>query len=93
MRQGLKAKGVDIIEATTPIIPIYTYTNKRTFLACKMLQDRGVYVNPCISPAVPVGQSILRTSYTATHTKEQLDRAINAIAEVMSLLPPVEEEE
>lgn len=92
MRQGLKAKGVKIIEATTPIIPIYTYTNERTFLACKMLQDRGVYVNPCISPAVPVGQSLLRTSYTATHTKDQLDRAINAIAEVMSLLPPYTED-
>ena len=34
MREGLKAKGVKIIEATTPIIPIYTYTNERTFLAC-----------------------------------------------------------
>ncbi len=88
MREGLKAKGVKIIEATTPIIPIYTYTNERTFLACKMLQERGVYVNPCVSPAVPVGQSLLRTSYTATHTHEQLDRAINAIAEVMDLLPP-----
>lgn len=88
MRAGLKAKGVKIIEATTPIIPIYTYTNERTFLACKMLQERGVYVNPCVSPAVPVGQSLLRTSYTATHTHEQLDRAINAIAEVMALLPP-----
>lgn len=88
MRAGLKAKGIKIIEATTPIIPIYTYTNERTFLACKMLQERGVYVNPCVSPAVPVGQSLLRTSYTATHTHEQLDRAINAIAEVMALLPP-----
>ena len=88
MREGLKAKGVKIIEATTPIIPIYTYTNERTFLACKMLQERGVYVNPCVSPAVPVGQCLLRTSYTATHTHEQLDRAINAIAEVMNLLPP-----
>lgn len=88
MREGLKAKGIKIIEATTPIIPIYTYTNERTFLACKMLQERGVYVNPCVSPAVPVGQSLLRTSYTATHTHEQLDRAINAIAEVMALLPP-----
>ena len=92
MRKGLKEKGVAIVEATTPIIPIYTYTNDRTFLACRLLQDRGVYVNPCVSPAVPVGQSILRTSYTATHTKEQLDKAINAIAEVMELLPPVEPE-
>lgn len=89
MRKGLKAKGVKIIEATTPIIPIYTYTNERTFLACKMLQERGVYVNPCISPAVPVGQSILRTAYTATHTHEQLDKAINAIAEVLAELDKI----
>jgi len=92
MRKGLKEKGVDIIEATTPIIPIYTYTNERTFLACRLLQDRGVYVNPVVSPAVPVGQCLLRTSYTATHTFEQLDKAINAIAEVMTLLPPYEKE-
>lgn len=91
MRAGLKAKGVHIIEAETPIIPIYTYTNDRTFLACRLLQEKGVYVNPCVSPAVPVGQSLLRTSYTATHTKEQLDKAIDAIAEVMVSLPPVEE--
>ncbi|MBE5738820.1 MAG: aminotransferase class I/II-fold pyridoxal phosphate-dependent enzyme [Clostridiales bacterium] len=88
MRKGLKERGVAIIEATTPIIPIYTYTNERTFMACRMLQDRGVYVNPVVSPAVPVGQCLLRTSYTATHTKEQLDRAIEAIAEVMKELPP-----
>ncbi|MGN0960740.1 MAG: aminotransferase class I/II-fold pyridoxal phosphate-dependent enzyme [Christensenellales bacterium] len=89
MREGLKARGIKIIEAETPIIPIYTYTNERTFLACKMLQEKGVYVNPCISPAVPVGQSLLRTSYTATHTHEQLDRAINAIAKVMEELDRV----
>lgn len=88
MRKGLKENGIAIIEATTPIIPIYTYTNERTFMACRMLQDRGVYVNPVVSPAVPVGQCLLRTSYTATHTKEQLDRAIKAISEVMKLLPP-----
>lgn len=93
MRKGLKENGVAIIEATTPIIPIYTYTNERTFMACRMLQDRGVYVNPVVSPAVPVGQCLLRTSYTATHTKEQLDRAIKAIAEVMKELPPYTPEE
>ena len=93
MRRGLREKGIKIIEAETPIIPIFTYTNERTFMACKLLQERGVYVNPCVSPAVPVGQSILRTSYTATHTHEQLDKAINAIAEVMELLPPYNPEE
>ncbi len=90
MREGLKKKGVEIIEATTPIIPIYTYTNERTFLACKLLQERGVYVNPVVSPAVPAGYCLLRTSYTATHTFDQLDKAIEAIAEVLKLLPDYE---
>lgn len=89
MRNGLKANGIKIIEGETPIIPIYTYTNERTFLACKMLQEKGVYVNPCVSPAVPVGQSLLRTSYTATHTHEQLDKAISAITEVMAELDKI----
>ena len=55
-------------------------------MACKMLLERGVYVNPTISPAVPVGQAILRTSYTATHTKEQMDYAMKQIKEVLDIL-------
>ena len=86
MRKGLKAKGINIIESTTPIIPIFTYENDKTFLACKLLFDRGVYVNPVISPATPVGQSLLRTSYTATHTKEQMDTAISKIKEVLDII-------
>ena len=86
MRSGLKARGVPLIESVTPIIPIYTYEDKKAFLACKLLFDRGVYVNPVVSPATPVGQSLLRTSYTATHTREQLDYAMNAIREVLDLV-------
>ena len=51
-----------------------------------MLLERGVYVNPVISPAVPVGQSILRTSFTATHTNEQLDEALDKIKEVIDII-------
>lgn len=86
MRNLLKAKGIKIIESTTPIIPIFTYENEATFKACIMLQERGVYVNPVVSPAVPQGQSLLRTSYTATHTKEQMDIAAEKIAEVLKEL-------
>lgn len=86
MREGLKQRGVKIIEAETPIIPIYTYEDVKTFKACKMLLERGVYVNPVVSPATPVGQSLLRTSYTATHTKEQMDKAIKEIVEVITIL-------
>ncbi len=86
MRKLLKERGIKIIESTTPIIPIFTYDDLKTFKACKMLQERGVYVNPVVSPAVPVGQSMLRTSYTATHTKEQMEIAADKIAQVLKEL-------
>jgi len=88
MRQGLKKMGIPILESVTPIIPIMTYDTERTFLATKMLFEEGVYVNPVIVPAVPPGQCLIRTSYTATHTKEQMDRAMEAIGRVFSKLPP-----
>ena len=87
MREGLRANDVDIISIDqTPIIPIYTYEDDKAFIACKMLFDRGVYVNPVVSPATPVGQALLRTSYTATHTKDQMDRALEKIVEVLKEL-------
>ncbi len=85
-RKRLREKGVDIRHSEAPIIPINTYDNEVTFLACHMLFERGVYVNSVISPAVPVGQSIIRTSYMATLTNEQIDRATTIIAEVMGEL-------
>ena len=83
MRSLLKASGIKIIDAETPIIPIYTYDDLTTFKVCVELQRRGVYVNPVVLPAVPEGQSMLRTSYTATHTKEQMEYAAQKIAEVL----------
>ena len=93
MRNGLKKAGVEIIDhgEHTPIIPIYTYYNRRTFTACKLLVDRGVYVNSTVSPAVPVGQSLLRTSYMATHTEEQMDRAIKEIKAVLEEVKDINE--
>ena len=86
MRKCLKERGVSIIESRTPIIPIYTYDDEKTFLACKMLLENGVYVNPVVSPATPVGKSLLRTSYTANHTKEIIDEAVEKIVKVLKIL-------
>ena len=85
-RKRLKEKGVDIRDSEAPIIPINTYDNETTFIACKKLFENGVYVNPVISPAVPIGQSIIRTSYMATLTDEQIERATDIIARVMEEL-------
>lgn len=86
MRSLLKGYGIKIIDAETPIIPVFTYDDLTTFKACTMLQRCGVYVNPVVSPAVPEGQSMLRTSYTATHTKKQMEYAASKIAEVFKEL-------
>ncbi len=90
MRNGLRKMGIPILESSTPIIPIMTYDNYRTFVATKMLFNEGVYVNPVIVPAVAPGQCLLRTAYTATHTEDQMDRAMKAIGHVFQNLPPHE---
>lgn len=82
MRAKLKAAGIPIIEGDTAIIPIYTYDMHRTFAITRMLLDEGVYVNPVLPPAVPADQCMLRTSYMATHTFEQMDEAAAIIARV-----------
>jgi 8-amino-7-oxononanoate synthase len=93
MRQALKAHGVDFKETNdqTPIIPIYTYLPKRTMVACNMLFERGVYVNPVLPPATPMGECLIRTSYTATHTKKQIDKVVGIIAEVLEQLKELQE--
>jgi len=79
VRNGMKERGIDIRESVAPIIPINTYDDYFTFLACKKLFENGVYVNPVVSPAVPAGDAIIRTSYTATHTPELMDEAMDII--------------
>jgi 8-amino-7-oxononanoate synthase len=74
-------------DSIAPIIPIYTYSLMRTFVIAKMLYQQGVYVNPVIPPATPEGQCLIRTSYTATHTKALIDEAVNIIAEVIAKVP------
>lgn len=91
VRQGLKKRGLEIRESTTPIIPIFTYTPIRTMVACNKLFEAGVYVNPVIPPATPYGECLIRTSYTATHTKAQMDKAMDTIVSVLTHLPSEEE--
>ncbi|MDF2698638.1 MAG: putative 8-amino-7-oxononanoate synthase/2-amino-3-ketobutyrate coenzyme ligase [Haloplasmataceae bacterium] len=82
MKKGLLDLGLHLGNTTTPILPVMTYEDMRTFIIAKQLLLEGVYVNPVISPAVNPGEALLRTSYTATHTFEQLDYAISKFEKV-----------
>lgn len=84
MRASLREAGIPIIDGATAIIPVFTYDMMRTFLITQKLFENGVYVNPVIPPAAPEGQCMLRTSYTATHTREQIDRAVAAFKKVFA---------
>jgi 7-keto-8-aminopelargonate synthetase-like enzyme len=64
------------------VIPLVVGEDMTAFQITMRLQDEGVFANPVVSPAVPPGRSMIRTSYMATHTREHLDRALESIAKV-----------
>lgn len=82
MRAGFTSLGFDIGNSQTPVIPIIIGDDMKTFIFWKALLDSGVYVNAVISPATPPGRQLLRTSYMATHTDEQLNRVLATFAQV-----------
>lgn len=82
MHQGYKDLGFDIGVSETPVIPIIVGEDLQTFKFWKELFDKGVFANPIISPAVPKGRALIRTSYTATHTDQQMDRVLEVFAQV-----------
>jgi 8-amino-7-oxononanoate synthase len=82
MREGFKKLGFNIGESITPVIPILIGDDDKTFLTWKLLFEHGVFVNPVISPAVSPGRQLLRTSYMATHTDEQLEQVLEIFEKV-----------
>jgi 8-amino-7-oxononanoate synthase len=82
MRNGLKAMGFNTGPSVTPIIPVIIGGMEETFIAWKMCFEAGLYTNAVVDPAVPPDQCLLRTSYMATHTDEQIDRALNILGGV-----------
>jgi 8-amino-7-oxononanoate synthase len=82
MRLEYRRLGFDIGDSVTPVIPIIIGDDDLTFLTWKLLFENGVFVNPVISPAVSPGRQLLRTSYMATHTDEQLERVLEIFAVV-----------
>ena len=79
---GFRSMGCEIGHTSTPIIPLFIRDNEKTFLITKMLFEEGVFVNPVVSPAVSPADTLIRFSLMATHTKEQVDFALDKISEV-----------
>ncbi len=76
MRTGFQAMGFKTGPTETPIIPLIIGTDELAFMLWKLIKDEGLFTNPVVYPAVPKGQALIRTSYSATHTDEQLERVL-----------------
>jgi 8-amino-7-oxononanoate synthase len=82
MKRELAGLGFDTGGSESPVIPIVVGDDLQTFKMVHRLHEEGVFVNCVISPAVPAGRAMIRTSYMATHTRTHLDRALDALARV-----------
>ncbi|MBR2638003.1 MAG: aminotransferase class I/II-fold pyridoxal phosphate-dependent enzyme [Bacteroidaceae bacterium] len=83
---NFRSLGFEIGATSTPIIPIYIRDTEKTFMVTKMLWDEGVFVNPVVPPACSPQDTLIRFSLMATHTKEQVDRALEGMVRVFKAL-------
>lgn len=79
MNQGLCQMGYDTLNSRTPIIPLVIGDEDTAFQFCQNLYDQGVFATPVVCPAVQQGGALIRTSYMATHTEEDLEYALNTL--------------
>jgi 8-amino-7-oxononanoate synthase len=82
MRTEFNAMGYNTLNTNSAIIPLMVGDNMKTFAMTKELGEMGVFATPVVSPAVPPEQTLIRTSYTATHTDEQLTHVLDAFRTV-----------
>ncbi|MEA3421486.1 MAG: aminotransferase class I/II-fold pyridoxal phosphate-dependent enzyme [Acidobacteriota bacterium] len=76
MKSGFQAMGYDTGPSETPVIPLMIGKDELTFMLWKLLREDGIFTNPVIYPAVPKDQALIRTSYSATHSDEELNAVL-----------------
>ena len=82
MKQEFENLGFDTGDCSSPVIPLIVGEDMTAFQFTMRLEEEGVFANPVVSPAVPPGRSMIRTSYMATHSRSHLDQALEAFAKV-----------
>ena len=83
---GFRALGFEIGATETPIIPLYVRDMEKTFLVTRMLFDEGIFVNPVVPPACAPNDTLIRFSLMATHTKRQVDYALDKMKKCFKAL-------
>jgi len=86
MRTSYQAMGYDTGPSQTPIIPILVHDDEKCFMLWRLLREEGIFTTPVIYPAVSLGQALIRTSYGAGHTDEELDAILAAFEKCGKIL-------
>lgn len=90
MKSSFQEMGYDTGPTETPIIPVIIGDDERAFMLWRLLREEGIFTNPVIYPAVPKGQALIRTSYSATHSDDELDTVLScfkASGKKLGLIP------
>ena len=82
VRKGLTEAGFQVIDGRTGIVPVIVGDDARAFAMWRQLYDAGVFVNVFISPGVPQGRQMMRTSYMSTHEEEHLDFIVDTFKKI-----------
>lgn len=77
-----REEGFEIGDTESPIIPLYVHDVDKTFLVTKLAYDAGVFINPVIPPACAPQDTLVRFALMATHTKDQVDQAIEILKKI-----------
>lgn len=76
---AFRSRGFEIGPTETPIIPLYIRDNDKTFIITQELYEQGIFINPVIPPACAPDATLIRFSLMATHTKAQIDEAVDKL--------------
>jgi 8-amino-7-oxononanoate synthase len=82
MKREFTGMGYDTGNSASPVIPLLVGEDMTAFKMTFRLQEEGVFANPVVSPGVPPGRAMIRTSYMATHTRDHLDRALEIFRKI-----------
>jgi len=82
MAESFKNMGYDIGVSCTPVIPLHVGNMMNAFRMWKRLDEEGIFINPVVPPAVPPNDTLIRTSFMSTHSKEQLTFALEKFREI-----------
>ena len=86
-----REEGFEIGETESPIIPLYIHDVEKTFVAVAKAFEYGVFINPVIPPACAPQDTLVRFALMATHTKDEVERAVNILKKVFVELDIIKE--